>query len=52
MLPIKLNKVGRTATYGSWFNFYLCHFQGQVQLPGNQSVPVDYNTGSPRCDLG
>ena len=52
VLPIKLNKVGRTATYGSWFNFYLCHFQGQVQLPGNQSVPVDYNTGSPRCDLG
>ena len=42
VLPIKLNKVGRTATYGSWFNFYLCHFQGRVRLPGGQSVPVDY----------
>jgi phospholipid/cholesterol/gamma-HCH transport system substrate-binding protein len=52
VLPIKLNKVGRTATYGSWFNFYLCHFQGRVRLPGNVSVPVNYNTGSPRCDLG
>jgi len=52
VLPIKLNKVGRTATYGSWFNFYLCHFQGRVRLPGGQSVPVDYNTGSDRCDLG
>ena len=52
VLPIKLNKVGRTATYGSWFNFYLCHFQGKVRLPGGVSVPVDYNTGSERCDLG
>ncbi|MDF1606029.1 MlaD family protein [Nocardioides sp. YIM 152315] len=52
VLPIKLNKVGRTATYGSWFNFYLCHFQGRVRLPGGVSVPVDYNTGSDRCDLG
>lgn len=52
VLPIKLNKVGRTATYGSWFNFYLCHFQGRVRLPAGVSVPVDYNTGSDRCDLG
>jgi phospholipid/cholesterol/gamma-HCH transport system substrate-binding protein len=52
VLPIKLNKVGRTAAYGSWFNFYLCHFQGRIRLPGGQSVPVDYNTGSDRCDLG
>jgi phospholipid/cholesterol/gamma-HCH transport system substrate-binding protein len=52
VLPIKLNKVGRTAAYGSWFNFYLCHFQGRVRLPGGASVPVDHNTGSDRCDLG
>ncbi len=52
VLPIKLNKIGRTATYGSWFNFYLCQFQGRVRLPGGQSVPVTYKTGSPRCDLG
>ena len=52
VLPIKLNKIGRTATYGSWFNFYLCHFQGRIRLPGGQSVPVDYNVGSDRCDLG
>jgi phospholipid/cholesterol/gamma-HCH transport system substrate-binding protein len=52
VLPIKLNKIGRTATYGSWFNFYLCHFQGRVRLPGGASLPVDYSTGSERCDLG
>ena len=39
VLPIKLNKVGRTAIYGSWFNFYLCHFQGRVRLPGGKSLP-------------
>ncbi|HET6938755.1 MAG TPA: MlaD family protein [Nocardioides sp.] len=51
VLPIKLEKVGRTAIYGSWFNFYLCQFQGKVHLPG-LTVPVQYNTGTPRCDLG
>ncbi|MCW2842894.1 MAG: virulence factor Mce family protein [Nocardioides sp.] len=52
VLPIKLQKVGRTAIYGSWFNFYLCEFHGKVRLPGGQSLPVDYTTGSDRCDLG
>jgi phospholipid/cholesterol/gamma-HCH transport system substrate-binding protein len=55
VLPIKLNKIGRTATYGSWFNFYLCHFQGNVKLPGGRSVPVDYplpgTKVADRCDL-
>lgn len=52
VLPIKLNKVGRTAIYGSWFNFYLCNFQGKVRLPGNINVPVNYDTSAARCDLG
>jgi phospholipid/cholesterol/gamma-HCH transport system substrate-binding protein len=52
VLPIKLNKVGRTAIYGSFFNFYLCHFKGNVRLPANISVPLTYSVGSERCDLG
>lgn len=52
VLPIKLEKVGRTATYGSWFNFYLCEFQGRVKLPGGVNLPVNYQTGSDRCNLG
>ena len=52
VLPIKLDKIGRTAIYGSFFNFYLCEFQGRVNLPGNVSLPIKYNTGSDRCDLG
>jgi phospholipid/cholesterol/gamma-HCH transport system substrate-binding protein len=50
VMPIKLVKVGRTATYGSWFNFYLCDFTGQVRI-GSTAVPVDYKTGSDRCSL-
>jgi phospholipid/cholesterol/gamma-HCH transport system substrate-binding protein len=52
VLPVKLTKIGRTATYGSWFNFYLCNFKGRVKLPAGVTVPLDYNTGSARCNLG
>jgi phospholipid/cholesterol/gamma-HCH transport system substrate-binding protein len=56
VMPIKLTKIGRTATYGSWFNFYLCEFHGQVVLPGGEPLPVDYPTSgakvADRCDLG
>ncbi|WP_416955726.1 MCE family protein [Nocardioides sp. T5] len=52
VLPIKLTKIGRTAIYGSFFNFYLCEFQGRVNLPRDVSIPVKYSTGSDRCDLG
>ena len=51
VLPIKLEKVGRTAIYGSWFNFYLCNFNGRVKLPAGVTLPVDYKTGAGRCDL-
>jgi phospholipid/cholesterol/gamma-HCH transport system substrate-binding protein len=55
VLPIKLTKVGRTATYGSFFNFYLCNFKGAVKFPAGsplKELPLDYATNSPRCDLG
>ena len=32
-LPNKLNKLTGTASYGSWFNFYLCDFDGRIVLP-------------------
>jgi phospholipid/cholesterol/gamma-HCH transport system substrate-binding protein len=53
VLPIKLNKVGRTAIYGSWFNFYLCNFKGQVTLPNGTIIDdIKYDVGAARCDLG
>lgn len=51
VLPIKLEKVGRTAIYGSWFNFYLCEFTGKVRLPGGTTLPINYDTNAPRCNL-
>jgi phospholipid/cholesterol/gamma-HCH transport system substrate-binding protein len=53
VLPIKLNKIGRTAIYGSWFNFYLCNFKGQVTLPDGTIIDdIKYDVGAARCDLG
>jgi phospholipid/cholesterol/gamma-HCH transport system substrate-binding protein len=53
ILPIKLTKIGRTAIYGSFFNFYLCQFQGNVVLPTGTRVPIKYDIGKPgtRCNL-
>ncbi len=31
--PAKIAQITRTATYGSWFNFYLCDFGGTVVVP-------------------
>ena len=51
ILPIKLTKIGRTAIYGSFFNFYLCQFQGNVKLPTGGVLPVKYDVGGARCNL-
>jgi phospholipid/cholesterol/gamma-HCH transport system substrate-binding protein len=53
ILPIKLEKIGRTAIYGSFFNFYLCEFQARVILPtGPLTVPYQtYPGGNGRCNL-
>jgi phospholipid/cholesterol/gamma-HCH transport system substrate-binding protein len=57
ILPIKLEKIGRTAVYGSFFNFYLCEFHANVVLPdalgGSKSIDYPpYPTGNQgRCKL-
>jgi phospholipid/cholesterol/gamma-HCH transport system substrate-binding protein len=28
----KLEKLTRTVSYGSWFNFYMCQLEGQVSI--------------------
>ncbi|WP_122816287.1 MCE family protein [Nocardioides pantholopis] len=52
VLPIKLEKIGRTATYGSFFNFYLCHVGGRIRLPGGIAPSLKVSIPSERCDLG
>lgn len=53
ILPIKLEKIGRTAIYGSFFNFFLCEFKAKVVLPtGTLNVPyTTYPAGNGRCNL-
>jgi phospholipid/cholesterol/gamma-HCH transport system substrate-binding protein len=41
-LPSKVTAILRTATYGSWFNFYLCDFEVE-------GVPVHGHSGVPSC---
>lgn len=55
VLPVKLNKLGRTSSYGSWTNMYLCHFKVDVTINRKSLIPpVNYATNGPgsRCDLG
>jgi phospholipid/cholesterol/gamma-HCH transport system substrate-binding protein len=37
-LPGKLDRIIGTATYGSWFNFYLCGSKGTLSI-GDQPIP-------------
>jgi phospholipid/cholesterol/gamma-HCH transport system substrate-binding protein len=47
--PGKLEKLTRTATYGSWFNFYLCRFNGRMVLPTGVTTSPSYAVTSARC---
>lgn len=48
-LPTKLDRIISTATYGSWFNFYLCGIDARVTLPtGTVVTPQLVNTAA-RC---
>jgi len=49
-LPNKLNTITRTATYGSWFNFYLCDFTGRVILSNTTTFTPNYHSSTARCD--
>jgi phospholipid/cholesterol/gamma-HCH transport system substrate-binding protein len=39
-LPHKLETITRTATYGSWFNFFLCEGGGQIAIPPVITNPI------------
>ncbi|MBO0884840.1 MAG: MCE family protein, partial [Mycobacterium sp.] len=54
-LPNKLNTLTRTASYGSWFNFYLCGlqakagYQGLAVLPGGVLYTPQVDIDQARC---
>jgi phospholipid/cholesterol/gamma-HCH transport system substrate-binding protein len=51
VMPIKVNKYGRTGTYGSWFNFYLCHFKAKIRINKSVLLQPTYSVGADRCSL-
>jgi phospholipid/cholesterol/gamma-HCH transport system substrate-binding protein len=38
-LPESMTDQTRTGTYGSWYNYYLCEFSGNISLPELEGVP-------------
>jgi phospholipid/cholesterol/gamma-HCH transport system substrate-binding protein len=48
-MPNKLNTITRTATYGSWFNFYLCDFEGRVIISNVVTYSPNYHSSAARC---
>ncbi|WP_406433274.1 MCE family protein [Streptomyces sp. NBC_01589] len=49
-LPNKLNKLTGTASYGSWFNFYLCDFDGRIVLPKTrEKLTPELHVARARC---
>ncbi len=48
-LPVKLETLGRTASYGSWFNFYLCDLTGGFSVGGTPVNLPTIQTNEPRC---
>ena len=51
-LPSKLDRIIGTATYGSWFNFYLCGFDGTIVLPTGEQMSPKFVNDAARCKRG
>ncbi|MCW2838995.1 MAG: hypothetical protein JWR55_478 [Aeromicrobium sp.] len=48
-LPVKLDRIGRIASYGSWFNFYLCSIEGRIPLPQGYKGDLGVQPVAGRC---
>jgi phospholipid/cholesterol/gamma-HCH transport system substrate-binding protein len=48
--PGRYDALTRTASEGSWFNFFMCSFDGRVALPGGKSVnPATFSSQAAKC---
>lgn len=48
-LPIKLDRLGRLASYGSWINTYLCSITGRIPVPAGYTGGVGVQPVEARC---
>ncbi|MFC4147373.1 MCE family protein [Micromonospora mangrovi] len=52
-LPERYQSLTRVASYGSWFNFYLCDFDGTVAVAGRAPLDVPtFSAPAARCATG
>lgn len=52
-LPERYAALTRVASYGSWFNFYLCDFDGNVAVAGRAPLDVPtFSAAAARCSTG
>ncbi len=49
MLPTKLDRIGRTASYGSWLNTYLCSMEGLIPMPQGYMGDLGAQPVAGRC---
>ncbi len=47
--PGRLQALARTASYGSWFNFYLCDFDGKVTVGSQTLNPATFHGTNAKC---
>jgi phospholipid/cholesterol/gamma-HCH transport system substrate-binding protein len=51
-LPDRYAALTRTASYGSWFNFYVCDFDGRIGLvPGVDDAHPTLSAAATRCQV-
>jgi phospholipid/cholesterol/gamma-HCH transport system substrate-binding protein len=49
-LPQRFTSLTRVASYGSWFNFFLCDFDGNVSIAGGGDLnPATFSSPAARC---
>jgi len=48
-LPVKFDRIGRTASYGSWINFYLCSIEGRIPMPEGYMGDLGVKPVAGRC---
>jgi len=48
-LPVKLDRIGRLASYGSWVNTYLCSITGRIPVPAGYYGGVGVQPVAARC---
>lgn len=47
--PLKLDRIGRTGSYGSWLNFYLCSMEGSIPMVEGYMGDVGVKPVAGRC---